>query len=295
VGGADLPGRLFVPRLEQGRLYGRGACDTKGSIAVMLSALIELARSPRRPRTTELVFVGLVDEECGQGGSRTLAAEEFEADLAIVGEPTGLKVVTAHKGVAWIELKTHGKAAHGSRPELGENAVHTMARIVDYVLSDYAASLRRRRHPLLGCPTISVGSIQGGRQPNIVPPECVCTIDRRIIPGENEIEVVRELIMLLEKRKLRASWRSLQQGPCRPLETDVRRPLVRQFLHCAGQRQPAGADYFSDAGVLSHGGIPSVVFGPGDIAQAHTADEWVAVEQLERGKELMLRFLQSLP
>lgn len=295
VGGAELPGQLFTPRIKQGRLYGRGACDTKGSVAVMLTALAELARSRQRPRQTEILLAALVDEECGQIGSRALAATGLEAGLAIVGEPTGLKVVTAHKGVAWLELKTYGLAAHGARPELGKNAVHAMARIVDFLLTDYADQLKRRRHPLLGRGTISVGSMHGGRQPNIVPDECVCAIDRRIIPGENEVELVAELISLLEKRGLAADWRSLQQGRCPPLETDPRQPLVRQFFACAGQRRPAGVDYFSDAGVLSHGGIPSVVFGPGDIAQAHTEDEWVALDQLERGTAFMLRFLQSLP
>jgi acetylornithine deacetylase/succinyl-diaminopimelate desuccinylase-like protein len=261
----------------------------------MLSALIAVARSGRIPSSTDIVFAGLVDEECGQAGSRTLATGDFEADLAIVGEPTGLKVVTAHKGVAWVELKTHGKAAHGARPELGKNAVHTMARIVDFLLGDYAAMLKERRHPLLGCATISVGSIQGGRQPNIVPHECVCAIDRRIIPGENETELLREIINLLKARGLVADWRSLQRGPCRPLETDPHQPLVRQLLACAGQRRVAGVDFFSDAGVLSFGGIPSVVFGPGDIAQAHTSDEWVAVDQLERGTAILIRFLESLP
>jgi acetylornithine deacetylase/succinyl-diaminopimelate desuccinylase-like protein len=295
VGGAEMPGKLFTPRIIGDRLFGRGACDTKGSIAVMLSVLAELALTPQRPTHTEILLACLVDEECGQRGSRALAASGLKADLAIVGEPTRLKVVTAHKGVMWYELKTVGKAAHGARPELGRNAVHSMARIVKFLLEDYAAQLKHRRHPLLGPGTISVGSIHGGRQPNIVPNECVCTIDRRIVPGETDAKVVRDLKHLFKRQGLAAQWRSLQPGPCLPLETDARQPLVRQFLQAARQNRPAGVDYFSDAGVLAHGGMPSVVFGPGDIAQAHTAEEWIALDQLEQGKALMLRFLQSLP
>ena len=158
----------FVPRKKNGRLAGRGACDTKGSVAAMLSALCELANSKQRPQATEIIFAGLVDEENAQAGSRALAAQGFKADLAIVGEPTQLKVVTAHKGSLWLRLETQGKSAHGARPELGRNAVHAMAKIVDTLETDYAAQLRRRRHPLLGCATVNVGMICGGTQPNIV-------------------------------------------------------------------------------------------------------------------------------
>src|SRR6266478_1308404 len=159
----------FTPRTTNGKVFGRGACDTKGSVAAMLSALCKLAKSKQRPKETEIVFAGLVDEENGQAGSRALVASSRKADLAIVGEPTRLQVVTAHKGSLWLQLETRGKAAHGSRPELGRNAVHTMARIVNLLQTEYAAKLRRRRHPLLGCATVSVGTICGGAQTNIVP------------------------------------------------------------------------------------------------------------------------------
>src|SRR5688572_28465037 len=159
----------------------------------MLSSLIELARAGKRPANTEVILVALVDEESGQGGSRHLARSGFTADLAIVGEPTRLQIVTAHKGDLWLQLETRGKAAHGSQPELGRNAVHEMARIVDLIETTYAAMLRRRRHSLLGCPTVSVGTIGGGSQPNIVPDQCRISIDRRTIPGETEAGVRREV------------------------------------------------------------------------------------------------------
>src|SRR5207245_11080546 len=141
---------------------GRGACDTKGSIAAMMGALCDLARSGRRPEQTELVFAGLVDEENAQAGSRAFVRTKLKADLAIVGEPTGLQVVTAHKGSLWLKLETRGKAAHGAQPQLGRNAVHAMAQIVDLLETEYSARLRRRRHPLLGHATVSVGVISGG-------------------------------------------------------------------------------------------------------------------------------------
>lgn len=286
----------FTPVLRNGRIYGRGACDTKGSIAVFLSAMVELASTKDRPADTEICFVALVDEESGQGGSRFLAKRGFKADLAIVGEPTRLRIVTAHKGDLWLQLETRGKAAHGSRPELGRNAVHLMAKIVHLLETDYARQLRRRRHSLLRHATINVGSISGGRQPNIVPDWCAIRIDRRTIPGESDPAVKREILRFIRRRGLRASMLDTKnEEPAPPLETNPRLPLVRQFLLRAGQKKPAGVDFFSDAGVLAAAGIPSIVFGPGDIAQAHTVDEWVAVSQLERGQRLLLRFLQSLP
>jgi succinyl-diaminopimelate desuccinylase len=300
----------FVPRRKNGRLHGRGACDTKGSVAAMLAALCELASTKSRPSETEIVFVGLVDEENAQAGSRALVGQasslspffqkardrqDARSTLAIVGEPTRLQVVTAHKGSIWLELETRGRAAHGATPQLGQNAVHEMARIVDMLETDYAARLRRRRHPRLGTATVNVGMISGGAQPNIVPDRCAITIDRRTLPGETETSVRREIAGLLRAKKLSAKISSTKLAPCLPLETSPELALVRRFLRSVGQARPAGVDFFCDAAVLSRGGIPSVVFGPGDIAQAHTADEWISIAELERGKDLLVRFFKSLP
>ncbi len=286
----------FMPRKEGDRLYGRGACDTKGSVAAMLSAVMTLAKSKQRPSETEIIFAGLVDEENAQSGSRALAKSHLKADLAIVGEPTSLQIVTAHKGNIWVQLDTHGKSAHGSRPELGRNAVHEMARIVDALETEYAAMLRtRKRHPLLGHATVNVGTIRGGTQPNIVPDSCVVTIDRRTLPGETEAGVQREMKAFLARKKLHATFSMARTEPCLPMEISAKVPLVQQFLRSAGQRKPVGVRYFCDAAVLAEGGIPSVVFGPGDIAQAHTVDEWISLRSLERATEMLVRFLTAQP
>lgn len=285
----------FTPRLVRGRLHGRGACDAKGSVAAMLSAVISLVDSNRRPPATEVVFAGLVDEENAQAGSRALAVSGLHADLAVVGEPTGLEVVTAHKGDLWLRIEARGRAAHGSRPDLGENAILAMARAVQALEEEYAAALRRRRHELLGRPTVNVGTILGGVQPNIVPDRCVVEVDRRTIPGETEAGVRREIRRLLRRHRVAARVARLRQGPCPPLETDIRQPMVEAFLRAAGQTGPVGVDYFCDAAILAKGGIPSVVFGPGDIAQAHTAEEWLSLGELDRAVVVLRRFLESLP
>ena len=306
----DADDSQFVPRTKNGRLYGRGACDTKGSIAAMFTALCELAESKNRPRETEIIFAGLIDEEHAQAGSRALVAQASRLSpffkkvrdrqdacptLAIVGEPTRLRVVTAHKGSLWLRLETRGKAAHGATPQLGRNAVREMACIVEALETEYASRLRRRKHPLLGAATASVGTICGGTQPNIVPDRCVISIDRRTLPGETEAGVRREIAAFLRAKRLSANISSVKLAPALPMETNPNLPLVRQFLQSIGQTEPAGVDYFCDAAVLADAGIPSVVFGPGDIAQAHTTDEWISLAELERGKDLLLNFLKSLP
>ncbi|MBM3876030.1 MAG: M20 family metallopeptidase [Verrucomicrobia bacterium] len=285
----------FVPVLSRGRLHGRGACDTKGSVAAMAAALLDVASRGARPKETEVVFAGLVDEENGQTGSRHLAASDFRADLAIVGEPTRLDVVSAHKGDLWLRLETRGRAAHGSLPHLGRNAVHEAARLVDLLETTYAGKLRRRRHPLLGHGTISVGSIRGGVQANIVPDECSVIADRRTLPGETESTVRRELAALFRRHKFAVRIHDTKGATCDPLETDPNLPLVQRFLASAGRRRTKGVSFFCDAAPLAAGGTPAIVFGPGDLAQAHTADEWIAVESLERGTAVLTRFLRSLP
>lgn len=305
--------KQFLPRIEGDRLFGRGACDTKGSIAAMLTALCAVAKSKQRPRETEIIFAGLVDEENAQAGSRALvrssafkrlgdpmiSPDRLKAGLqtlAIIGEPTSLQIVTAHKGNIWLQLDTHGKSAHGSRPELGRNAVHEMARVVEALETDYAAMLRKRkRHPLLGHATVNVGTIRGGTQPNIVPDLCVITVDRRTLPGETEAGVRREIETFLARKKLHATFSLARTEPCLPMETAARLPLVQQFLRSAGQRKPVGVHFFCDAAILAEAGIPSVVFGPGDIAQAHTVDEWISLRSLERAKEMLVRFLSGQP
>ncbi len=295
IGSADMPASDFEPRKRGGRLYGRGACDTKGSVASMFAALLDLSQAGSIPETTEVIFAGLVDEENGQAGSRALARLPLSADLAIVGEPTELKVVTAHKGDLWLKLMTRGKAAHGARPELGRNAVRAMASVIELLEGDYARELRTRRHPVLGSATINVGMVSGGNQPNIVPDLCEIQVDRRTIPGEKDSEVQREIVRFLRKAGSKVEIISSKAKSCVPLETDPDLPLVRQLMSAARQTAEEGADFFCDAAVLAAGGIPSVVFGPGNIAQAHTRDEWISLSSLNKATEILGHFLRSLP
>ena len=286
----------FKPRQSGDRLFGRGACDTKGSAAAMFSALLQVAAKGPRPKETELAFVGLVDEENEQTGSRKFAQSRHKFDLAIVGEPTRNKLITAHKGDYWLRLETSGKAAHGSKPELGVNAVHRMAQAVSLIEERYSRQLKKKKHPLLGNPTVNTGFIAGGRQPNIVPDQCEILIDRRTLPGEDEKTIRAELKDLFAVKGLNVRVSNKKEFPCAALETDPDLPLVQQLMRTLRQKAPLGVDFFCDASNLSHvGGIPSVVFGPGDISQAHTEDEWISIKSLNRAADQLRAFINRLP
>ncbi|MBU63190.1 MAG: peptidase [Opitutae bacterium] len=288
--------KQFTPNVKNGRLHGRGACDTKGSVAAFFHALLELTKDKNRPAETEILFVGLVDEEYGQTGSRIFGERGPKADLAIAGEPTQLQVVTAHKGNLWLRFETRGKAAHGATPHLGKSAIHEMARITETLLTEYADQLKKRKHSLLGHPSINIGTIQGGSQTNVVPERCSIEIDRRTLPGETEKSVYEEINRILAKRKQKVvNARESRGVPCPPLETDPELPVVRQFLKAAKRRKSKGVDYFTDASPIAMGGTPAIVFGPGDIAQAHSSDEWIDLKQLEQATSIILRFLKEQP
>ncbi|MGB1789197.1 MAG: M20 family metallopeptidase [Limisphaerales bacterium] len=291
--GGDLD-KIFRPTKKCERLHGRGACDTKGSVAVMFHAMEHLAKR-HRPANTEIVFIGFVDEECNQTGSRAFSKLKLKANLALVGEPTRCRVVTAHKGDLWLRLSTRGKAAHGARPELGRNAVHTMAKCIDTIETEYAQNLGKRRHPVLGHPTINTGIVRGGSQPNIVPDVCEADLDRRTLPGESFTTISREIGEVLKKRGLKARLTNVKGYTCPAMETDPTLPMVQQLMRTVRQTKPLGVDYYCDAANIAATGVPAIVWGPGDIAQAHTADEWISIRQIERGMDVLTRFLLSLP
>ena len=291
--GGDLD-KIFRPTKKGERLHGRGACDTKGSVAVMFHAMEHLAKR-HRPANTEIVFIGFVDEECNQTGSRAFSKLKLKANLALVGEPTRCRVVTAHKGDLWLRLSTRGKAAHGARPELGRNAVHTMAKCIDTIETEYAQNLWKRRHPVLGHPTINTGIVRGGSQPNIVPDVCEADLDRRTLPGESFTTISREIGEVLKKRGLKARLTNVKGYTCPAMETDPTLPMVQQLMRTVRQTKPLGVDYYCDAANIAATGVPAIVWGPGDIAQAHTADEWISIRQIERGMDVLTRFLLSLP
>ncbi len=277
----------FGGEVREGRLWGRGASDTKGSMAAMLWALWE-ARDWIAGLSHEIWFAGLMSEEAEQLGSKTLAAEE-RFDFVIAGEPTGLDVVHTHKGNAFLTLRTRGRSAHAARPELGENAIAKMLDALAVVRTEFAAEFAARRDPLLGASTLSIGTIRGGSKTNIIPDVCEATVDLRFVPAHFHAGLVEEFRARLERV---VPDIEVEAAPSPPLLTDPSHPLIAKLGECGAK--PVGAPWFCDACFFAARGMPAVAVGPGSIAQAHTQDEWIAVADLERGADFFGRFLAKL-
>lgn len=286
----------FKPVIRGGRMYGRGACDTKGSCTVMLAAFARAARENLAAKTkTNILFIGLMGEESGNDGVTCYCKDEPKLDFVIVGEPTFPHVVYAHKGAFWFRVTTSGKSAHGSNPHLGDNAIHHMLDAADYLRTEYAVSLKKLRHPVLGRPTLNIGKITGGAQVNIVPDHCELMVDHRTLPvAQNHPAIHRKLTSDLRKRGIPAKVESYRD--CPPLGTNPKLPYVQRFHRIAksiaSSSQLRGVSYFTDAAIFAKYGSPSIVFGPGDIAQAHTKDEWIDLSHLEPASEICYRFLE---
>jgi acetylornithine deacetylase/succinyl-diaminopimelate desuccinylase-like protein len=278
----------FSGETREGRLYGRGACDTKGPMAAAVAALEQWVRSPARAAsTTEWIFAGLMDEEHGQRGSLALCRSGFRADFAVALEPTGLKAVYGLKGNLRAAVELKGRAGHGSDPGAGINAIYRAAPVLAG-LERLAARWTECRHPLLGPVTLNVGTIAGGQGVNIVPDRCVLELEVRGHPDFGSDRILRDLDELLATVAPDAVRRVVMQGS--PMLTDPKHPLVAA-LGESGKGLDV-APWFSDANRLSEIGIPSVVFGPGSIAQAHTADEYIEIAELERGADALFRFME---
>jgi acetylornithine deacetylase len=281
----------FVPRVEGNRLYGRGACDIKGGMAAMLTAFARLVRE--RPRGSASVIIACtVDEEFTHKGSSYLAEHPTEAEVAIVTEPTMLDVVNCHKGAIRWKIRTRGVACHSSRPELGDNAIYRMAPLLS-ALADYAASLARSNpDPVLGPPTFSIGRIEGGQSVNVVPDWCEIEVDRRLIPGEDALQCKEEVRQVLQARagsldsiEISAPWINFPALSSHGSERWVE-AVCSALAGTLGRRpKVAGVPYGTDAGALGATGLPCLVFGPGDIAQAHTKDEWADLDQVRTAAE----------
>jgi acetylornithine deacetylase/succinyl-diaminopimelate desuccinylase-like protein len=280
----------FAAERRDGRIYGRGACDTKGTIAAMLWALWELRESLPFLQH-EVWFAGLMDEEAGNAGAHALAAEFAGADFALVGEPTGCQIVHTHKGVTWLQLTAPGRAAHSAAPERGENAIYKMADVLRCIRDELAPELASRADPVLGAPTVNAGLIRGGSKVNIVPETCSVELDLRTVPAQRGADFVKEIGARL--RRACPELRVVLFRGHQPLYTSPEHPCVRA-LEAAGGKC-VGAPWFCDGSVLAEvGGIPAVAAGPGSIAQAHTADEWLSEADLREGVEFYKRFLTTV-
>ncbi len=280
----------FDPAIRQGRLYGRGATDTKGPMAAALWALTQWSRSRERAKSeTRWTFAGLMGEEAGQEGSQAWAATHFKADFVIVLEPTEMKVVHAHKGVTWLTVRTAGRGCHASTPDEGKNAILGMRRILDVLEKKVTPALRRKKNRSLGAVTFNVGTIRGGSKINIVPDQCEIECDVRTVPeceGDEAMALIRR-----EVTKAVPGSRVTLVKSAPSLEVNPALPWVKELS--ATMRGLTVAPWFCDSAFLARTGRPAVAVGPGSIAQAHTKDEYIRVSDLEDGCGRFLKFIQA--
>ncbi len=297
---ADMTIAPFEPRIENGRMWGRGSCDTKAGLAAMLQSMATLKAGGVKP-AVDIILAAVVDEEHTYKGV-TAFVESLTGkplpEAAVVAEPTELRVVRANKGAVRWRIITHGRAAHSSKPHLGANAISAMATVIQAIEND-APNLNIKPHPLVGPPTCSIGVIEGGRQVNFVPEHCAITLDRRLIPGETASVVLSYYDELLNPaRKRHPDIKIETEAPYltdeameTPADSMVVQAVSGVLTRMKLAAEPLGVPFGCDATKLSRAGIPSVIFGPGSIDQAHTADEFVDLNQVELAFDFYLKFL----
>ncbi len=299
VHGMTIP--PFDPVVRDGRLYGRGACDTKGPAAAALWALTPAVLAELADAGVQVIYVGAVGEEKGNVGAEQLVDLDVGADEALILEPTEHAIVHAHKGTLWYEVEVLGRAAHGSNPDKGLSAIRAMALLMDDIAREIEQARLHHRSELLGPPSVNIGLIRGGSSINIVPDRCVIEVDRRTVPGEDNKAILGEIraaLIRLQALGAIANWNLTPIKEGTPFETKADTRLVRRLSAasdaCGVAARTEGASWYSDAGPFARTCREVAVFGPGSILQAHTADEYIELASLQKGSEIIQRFLRDL-
>lgn len=288
VAGMDAP---FTPVERHGRLYGRGAQDMKGGVAAMMAAARALAEGGGL-ETGRVIVAAVVDEEHSSLGADALVAE-WSADAAVVTEPTDLGIVVGHKGFGWVDVEVLGKAAHGSRPREGEDAILRMGRVLHHLERLDREIQSRPPHPLLGNGSLHASIIAGGRELSSYPDRARLQMERRTLPGDAgtlALEEVQEILdgLRLEDPSFRASAKLIFERPAYELSAEHQLPqmLGEAVRHVGGTVTLSGASFWADTAVLGHAGIPSVLFGPGG-AGLHSTEEYVNVADVLRCRDVL--------
>ncbi len=286
--------------IEAGMLHGRGAVDMKGSVASMAEAFLMLAESGRQLKGSLVLTVVADEETLGDAGTQALADEGLlHGDFAVVGEPTDLRVDVVERGVLWFDIIAHGKTSHGARPHLGVNAVEHMVDVAKALKDRIPPLLKKRTHPLVSSPCMSLNMFHGGEKSNVIPDSCTMRGDRRIIPGEKGDDVIRELEDIVKGFRTEENrMEFVAQKLVLPTETSADHPLVKTLLKnvemVTGEKKSIGGkDGSTDAHIINAKlGIPAVIFGPGDFTLCHRPNERISLKQLEQAAQI--HFLTAL-
>jgi len=271
----------FTPVERDGRLYGRGAQDMKGGVAAMISAATSIAQRGDLA-SGRLVVACVVDEEHSSIGADALV-KSWRADGAIVTEPTDLQIAVGHKGFAWVNIVVEGKAAHGSRPADGQDAILRLGRVLVRLEALDRALQARPPHPLVGTGSLHASIIDGGHELSSYPDRASLQMERRTLPSEDEATALHEVQQILDALAaddgtFRAEATAVFSRPAYEIAADHELPgmLSAALAYAGGQPRVAGASFWTDAAVLGHAGIPSILFGPGG-AGLHSTEEYVNV------------------
>lgn len=296
VGTSGMTVDPFGAVVKDGKLYGRGSCDMKGATCAFLAALTPERSRALSDRGVALMVVGAPDEETGLTGSQKLVEQGVRADDAVVLEPTRCAPVIAHKGACWYEVILEGLAGHGSQPEKGVSTHEALAQLLPIIYRIHQEEAGNHVHPLLGSSTLNIGRIDGGKTFNVIPDRTRLELDRRVVAGESPAvfadRVAAEIDRLIQNGDLTGGEiRGVSETS--PFETGATSSLVRTLQEAIGvETSLVGTSWVSDASMFSPVCGQTVVFGPGDIAQAHTVDEYIELAQLEKGTAVFERFLE---
>lgn len=313
IGPRDTPAMMFAGHLDtvgvegmthdpwsgeiaNGKVYGRGSCDMKSGVAAMCAAAVRAARQAGHDAKRQTVIAAVTDEEYESLGMRAVLDAGLRAEMAILTEPTRLAICPAHRGFVWTEIEFRGRAAHGSRYDVGIDAIRHAGLVLAELDELDAGPLHTRSHRLLGRPSLHASTIVGGIGMSTYPDHCILRVERRTIPGETADDSLAEVRSACERARARrpeleAAVRLI--GAQEPSDVDVHAPVVQAVANAlTAEKLPApveGLSAWTDAALLNAAGIPAICFGPGDIALAHSAEEFVPVEEIEKATAVLAR------
>ena len=307
IPGFNMDYEPFEPFIKDNKIHGRGSVDMKGGIAAMLAAMLAIKRSGIKLQKT-LFFAGVIGEEERSKGTEQLIKDNIIPNNVIIPEPTQLEVAIAHKGMEWIEVIFKGKSTHGSKPQEGINSIYAASEFCNLVRKELQEKIKKKSYPLVGNPTINIGVIHGGDDPNIVPDRTKVQIDRRWLPNESLKEVHKEVEETAERaidmiggqfelRPLRELTASMINAPH---SLDKNEKFVKETISVVEKitsesKKAVGFPGWSDAGLLSnHTRAKSIILGPGNIDQAHANNEFCEIDDIIKAAEIYFELAKKM-